>query len=137
MPIGPKARHLNRDFAYASGKENQLEALGPAGILAGCAPAPEVPPVWPSGTTPRPDRSKPAPRAWLEINCAHCHNPKAPRGIRVSTCLPRSRTPRPRGVDKPPVAAGIGSGGLEFDIVPGQPDRSILAYRIDSTQPAS
>ena len=33
------------------------------------------------------------------------------------------------------MAAGIGSGGLAFDIVPGQPDRSILAYRIASTHP--
>ena len=23
-PIGPQARHLNRDFAYAEGAENQL-----------------------------------------------------------------------------------------------------------------
>ena len=36
---------------------------------------------------------------------------------------------------KPPVAAGIGSGGHEYDIVPGQPDRSILTYRIASTHP--
>ena len=29
LPIGPKARHLNRDFAYAAGTENQLAALEP------------------------------------------------------------------------------------------------------------
>ena len=33
------------------------------------------------------------------------------------------------------MAAGLGSGGLEYDIVPGQPDRSILVYRISSTHP--
>ena len=38
-------------------------------------------------------------------------------------------------MNKPPVAAGIGSGGREYDIVPGQPDQSILTYRIASTHP--
>ena len=33
------------------------------------------------------------------------------------------------------MAAGLGSGGLQYDIVPGQPDQSILAYRIASTHP--
>ena len=33
------------------------------------------------------------------------------------------------------MAAGLGSGGLAFDIVPGQPDKSIMVYRIGSTHP--
>jgi hypothetical protein len=39
------------------------------------------------------------------------------------------------GVNKPPVAAGIGSGGRLVDIVPGRPDESILVYRIASAHP--
>ena len=74
-------------------------------------------------------------RAWLEINCAHCHTPQGPRATRASTCSPPSAIPTAFGINKPPVAAGIGSGGLAFDIVPGQPDQSILAYRIASTHP--
>ena len=31
LPIGPKARHLNRDFAYADGTENQLAHWSRAG----------------------------------------------------------------------------------------------------------
>ncbi|NBO65499.1 MAG: hypothetical protein EBU88_11790, partial [Acidobacteria bacterium] len=31
-----------------------------------------------------------------------------------------------------PVAAGKGSGGRKYDIVPGKPDESILLYRIES-----
>ncbi len=45
------------------------------------------------------------------------------------------RNPTAFGINKPPVAAGIGSGGLAFDIVPGRPDQSILAFRIASTHP--
>ena len=33
------------------------------------------------------------------------------------------------------MAAGLGSGGRSFDIVPGQPDQSILTYRIASIDP--
>ena len=36
---------------------------------------------------------------------------------------------------KAPVATGRGSGGLQYDIVPGQPDASILVYRMISTEP--
>jgi hypothetical protein len=39
------------------------------------------------------------------------------------------------GVNKPPVAAGRGSGGHKYDIVPGQPEASILYHRMASTDP--
>ena len=38
-------------------------------------------------------------------------------------------------MNKPPVAAGRGSGGLAYGIVPGQPDQSILPFRMDSIDP--
>ena len=77
LPIGPKARHLNRDFAYADGSENQLAHWTRNQALVG-APDPNEAPrlaVWndpPTGTLD--ERA----RAWLEINCAHCHNPVGP-----------------------------------------------------------
>ena len=74
-------------------------------------------------------------RAWLEINCAHCHSPEGPARNSGLDLLASQRIPTAFGIDKPPVAAGIGSGGLAYDIVPGQPDHSILVYRIASTHP--
>ena len=74
-------------------------------------------------------------RAWLEINCAHCHSPEGPARNSGLDLLASQRNPTRFGINKPPVAAGIGSGGLAFDIVPGQPDKSILVYRIASTHP--
>ena len=38
------------------------------------------------------------------------------------------------GLCKTPVAAGSGSGGLNYDIVPGDPDNSITVYRMDSDE---
>jgi hypothetical protein len=45
------------------------------------------------------------------------------------------KNPFELGVGKPPVAAGRGSGGLNYDIVPGKPEQSILYYRIKSDDP--
>jgi hypothetical protein len=36
---------------------------------------------------------------------------------------------------KNPVAAGHGSGGRKYDLVPGKPDESILTYRMESSDP--
>ncbi|KKK58742.1 hypothetical protein LCGC14_3041350, partial [marine sediment metagenome] len=47
--------------------------------------------------------------------------------------------PRTFGLDvgecKPPVAAGDGAGSLDYDIVPGDADQSILRFRMDSNEP--
>jgi len=125
-PIGPKARHLNRD--------GQLEALIARGVLVG---APADPLTWPRSPVfddPSTGTVDERARAWLDINCAHCHNPTG--AARVSGLdLSIGQTEMFQlGVCKPPVAAGQGSGGREWGIVPGMPDASILVYRIESTE---
>ena len=59
VPIGPKARHLNRDFDYSHGKENQLAYWARVGRLA--LRRPTRLPAWPSGTIPPAAPSMPAP----------------------------------------------------------------------------
>ncbi len=50
-PIGPKARHLNRDFAYADGAENQISHWSRLGLLSG-APGAASRRATPIGATP-------------------------------------------------------------------------------------
>lgn len=132
-PIGPKAGNLNRDFPYAEGRENQLAHWTRTGMLTG-APAPAAAPVlarWDDANAPVAARAK----AYMEVNCAHCHNGAAlasNSGLYLENDQPDGVA---RGVGKRPVAAGRGSGGLEFDIVPGQPDQSILVHRMASREP--
>jgi uncharacterized repeat protein (TIGR03806 family) len=74
-------------------------------------------------------------RAYLDANCAHCHTPRGSAsnsGLFLEYWRPASME---TGLFKRPVAAGRGSGGLEFDIVPGAPDQSILLHRMRSTDP--
>jgi hypothetical protein len=41
------------------------------------------------------------------------------------------------GVCKAPIAAGQGTGGAQYGIVPGNPDASILSYRLGSVDPGA
>jgi uncharacterized repeat protein (TIGR03806 family) len=134
LPIGLKARHLNRDFAYPDAKENQIAHWSRLGLLAD-APEPSGAPRLAAWDNPDSSSLDARARAWLEINCAHCHNPAGPARNSGLDLLASQTNSTAIGIHKPPVAAGIGSGGFAFDIVPGEPDRSILVYRIGSTHP--
>lgn len=134
QPIGPKARLMNRDFAYLDGSENQLTHLTKIGYLRGlndpkAAPA-DV--AWTDASASLEARA----RAYLDVNCGHCHNPEGPAdtsGLYLNAATPLSG---PSGVCKLPVAAGPGTGNLRFDIVPGDAKASIIPYRMASTNPA-
>jgi len=134
-PLGPKARHLNRDFAYADGNANQVARWAQAGYLAD-APAPASAPRnadWQDATQPLDARA----RAYLDINCGHCHNPKGPGNTSGLWLDAATREPLRLGRCKLPIAAGKGTGDFRHDIVPGRPDASILAYRMVSEDPSA
>lgn len=122
-PIGPTARNLNRD--------GQLQRMLAVGMLA-TLPA-KVPQLarWDVADAPLGDRAA----AYLEVNCAHCHNPRGPASNSGLWLDWRQQDPVARGLRKHPVAAGRGSGGREVAIDPGRPDNSILLYRMASTDP--
>ncbi|HQU41838.1 MAG TPA: SO2930 family diheme c-type cytochrome [Pirellulales bacterium] len=132
-PIGIKARHLNREFDYGDMTENQLSHWTKFGALSGAPDADQAPRAvaWDDSMGDLDDRA----RVWLEINCAHCHQPGGnAQNSGLDLRLSQS-DPMKLGVLKPPVAAGTGSGGMQYDIVPGRPDRSIMMVRLRSTHP--
>ncbi len=132
-PIGPKARNLNVDHSYPGGSENQLAHWTAAGLLTG-APAPAGAPSVPVfGDAGAPVGA--AARAWLDVNCAHCHRREGPASNSGLYLTWGEGNPVATGVGKRPVAAGRGSGDRTFDIDPGKPDNSILLYRVESTEP--
>jgi parallel beta-helix repeat protein len=135
IPIGPKARLLNKDFDYDSGTANQLDHWTDQGLLSG---APEdkgaidtIPLEGDTGAS-LDDRA----RGYLDINCAHCHQPLIGAADTSGLLLEYYR-PFATGVGecKPPVAAGEGSGGLSHVIVPGDAAASIMDFRMDSNEP--
>ncbi len=133
FPIGPKARNMNRTFSFAEGEMNQLEKLVEVGYLDAMPDLGQVPavPLWEvanSGTTE--ERA----RAYLDVNCGHCHNPRGPAKNSALNLYYFEEDSLSLGICKPPIAAGQGSGGFAYDIVPGQPDSSIIIYRMNSTE---
>ena len=76
-------------------------------------------------------------RAYLDINCGHCHNPKGPGNTSGLWLDAATQEPLRLGRCKLPIAAGKGTGDFSHDIVPGQPDASILSYRMASKDPSA
>lgn len=135
MPIGLKARHLNRDFPGRGGDINQIARLTAIGYLSG-APNPAAAPRdarFDNGDAPIAARA----RAYLDINCAHCHSATGPARVSGLWLDGTTADLRKLGMCKPPIAAGRGSGNRAYGIVPGHLEQSIIAYRLASTDPGA
>jgi uncharacterized repeat protein (TIGR03806 family) len=134
VPIGPKARNLNKDYQYADGRANQLAYWTRIGYLRG-APAPEQAPraaVW---DDPASGTLEARARTYLDVNCGNCHNPEGTANTSGLYLTTGQMDLMRLGVCKVPVSAGQGSGDLLFDIVNGKPEESILLRRMDSVVP--
>ncbi len=131
-PLGPKAGNLNRDLAIHGSQKNQLVHWKNTGMIDDLPELSEIPKlaVWNDESTGSVAHRA---RAYLEVNCAHCHNPIGPArnsGLHLNI---EETKPYHLGVFKTPVAAGKGTGGRLYGIVPGKPDESILEYRMQTT----
>ena len=133
LPIGPKARNLNKNYNYAEGSENQLLHWARAGYLQGL-PAPGVLPRAAKWDDPSTGALADRAAAYLDNNCAHCHQPGGQAGYTgVDFRLTQTELAH-QGLCKSPNSAGE-VGSLRYDLVPGRPDESILIFRLESTAP--
>jgi len=124
IPIGPKARNLSAAWLGQMLKAGKLDRVpDSAGAL----------PVW-ARRKPK-DAAEPLARAYLDVNCAHCHQPGGGASNSGLDLRWEQRDPHAFGIGKRPVAAGRGAGENEFAIVAGHPDESILLYRMGSALP--
>lgn len=132
VPIGVKTAQLNHQIKIGQEFKNQLENWKELGILEGFG-----------GETSHPkwgnydDKNLPLAEramAYLNINCAHCHQADGPASTSGLFLTYDQKDPMKLGINKTPVAAGIGAGKFKFDIAPGNADQSILHHRMNSTQ---
>jgi uncharacterized repeat protein (TIGR03806 family) len=118
--IGPTARQLNKEV---NGK-NQLVEWVHAGLINELPAIEKV-----TKLVSYEDKN-------ISIDArARCHRTDAPAKTSGLHLLASVTSPLHIGIGKPPVAAGKGSGGLLYDIVPGKANESIMIYRIASTDP--
>ena len=135
-PIGLRARHLNRDMTYPDGTvANQLAYWTKAGYLTGAPSDVKTVPRLAVWDDPKSGTLAERARAYLDINCAHCHNPDGPGNTSGLNLSAFQTDLVALGECKTPVAAGRGSGNLRFAILPGRPDESILVHRMASAEP--
>lgn len=134
QPIGPKVRNLNFEFTYDEGKKNQLQQWISMGILESFNELSSLPRTV-DYEDPHDGTLDERARAWLDINCAHCHRTGGPAETSGLHLDLEESDPTRLGIFKPPVAAGRGSGDRKYNIVPGKPGESIIEYRITSTDP--
>lgn len=129
-----KARNLN--FVRLGDSINQLAKWLSLGRVVNMPDLKNVPqlPVW---TDENKFSLEQRARAYLDVNCAHCHSKGGDAyntglfldyDVKISSHL---------GIDKAPVSAGGGAGGLDFDVVPGDAKHSILLYRMNSVDPGT
>ena len=123
IPIGPKARNLSGEWL---GQMVQRGALDRVPDGAGSLPD------WRTHAT---GPAAPLARAYLDVNCAHCHQPGGGASNSGLDLRWEQSDAHALGIFKRPVAAGRGAGGHEFSVLPGQPDKSILLFRMDSAEP--
>ena len=134
-PIGPKVRNLNRDLSFDTVTENILTHLTKAGILVHGPATPSQAPKLANWSDSVNYTVNERARAYLEVNCGHCHNPKGPAytsGLHLNL---ENTDPQHLGICKSPIAAGKGTGNRLCDIIPGYPDKSIMIFRISSVEP--
>lgn len=125
VPIGPVIANMNFAANAAQTFRNRIAWSG--------KPLPGDGPVW---DDPASGSLNSRARAYLAVNCAHCHNPEGSAsnsGLFLNTAMAADSVAT--GIYKRPVAAGRGSGGHDFAIAPGAPAQSIMIHRMSSTEP--
>ena len=142
-PIGPRIHNLNRPYDYArndlqgqgAGEVNQLSFWRDRDFIELAASPDHLPTManWGDKSLNIESRA----RAYLDVNCGHCHNDKGPADTSGLFLDIVTDSPVRLGRCKLPIAAGQGTGGNKYSIVPGQPGTSILVYRMQSLDPGA
>ncbi|MCC7337484.1 MAG: c-type cytochrome [Pirellulaceae bacterium] len=134
VPIGVTARNLNRGIEIDESNINQLDHWHALGLLDGIPDDRDSIAKLPDWRDANHGSVAARSRAWLDANCAHCHSPGGPAIVSGLDLSFDQTQPIRFGAYKPPVAAGRGSAGLRFSILPGKPDQSFLLRRVSSTE---
>ena len=129
-PIGPKARNMDLTLSYDNKPQNQLAKWHDLGWIDQDIDFMKMI-NYSSLNEDIEDRA----RAYLEINCAHCHIPGGAADTTGLYLMLEETNKKSLGFYKKPVAAGKASFNLKYSIVPKKPNQSILLRRMESMDP--
>ena len=126
--LGMNILQLNREHQYGAVVDNQLRAFQHIGLLAGSLASSTADlPRFANPYDEKADLSQRA-RAYMQVNCAHCHQFGAggSTSILLGYELPLEKT---QTVGARPMQGTFGISGARI-IAPGDPDGSVLYYRV-------
>ncbi|MFP6691872.1 MAG: PQQ-dependent sugar dehydrogenase, partial [Pirellulales bacterium] len=133
--LGMNTLQMNRDHSYGEVTDNQLRTFEHLKLFTG--PLPERPQRLPSLADYRegPDPSRPAAaaRAYLHANCSHCHR-KWGGGNAEFRLLGNLDVGETGIFGRRPQHGGFYIGGAQL-VMPGEPQRSVLYYRMATLGP--
>ncbi len=138
-PIGPKAKWLNSEGTLQWHGKNQIQAMIDEKYFNESTLEKDFSKIVIAGdynneTLPISQRA----RAYLDINCAHCHSPNGTGGMSgLWLEYEREESSSHLGICKSPIAAGTAAAEVKFDIVPGHPEKSLLIKRLSDLRPAN
>jgi uncharacterized repeat protein (TIGR03806 family) len=125
--LGVRTRQLNRDFMFPMATDNQLRTWNHIGMFSediGATAALDVLPRLDDAAEPLAARA----RAWLDVNCAHCHRPGGTTQLDLDL---RFATPAAEmnAIGAPRQSASF---GIDADVIiaPGDREASMLWQRI-------
>jgi uncharacterized repeat protein (TIGR03806 family) len=127
--LGTRTRQLNRDFTYPGMVDNQLRSINHIGLfttdIGDSSQYAAFPQQDDTSVTTR-ERA----RAYLDVNCAHCHQPGGPSPVNLDL---RFDTPDNDmdAIGISPTAGDLGISAAEL-ITPGEKQRSVLWQRLRS-----
>ena len=133
--LGPMTGQLNMEHDYGDGPVNQIDYMASLDMFSKAPP-----PAKDRMTFPGPDdKSVPVAeraRGYLQANCAHCHSKKGEvfdKNLWLDwESTDPSEDPYLWGVCKKPTSAGNAECDAMLDIVPGDPDASLMLCRMES-----
>jgi uncharacterized repeat protein (TIGR03806 family) len=139
--LGPSTGMLNMDNDYGEGPVNQIDHFVSLGWLAPTPPPEDerltyARPFDPESGADVHERT----RAYFSSNCSHCHAPDGEAAehqlfLDYASMDPVTGNPFNWGVCKRPTAASRTECKLTFDVVPLDPNNSLLLCRVESTDP--
>lgn len=134
IPIGLKAHLLNREINHQGQTVNQLSLWAEQGKLSQLPDLKLVAKTYAIDNI-QADLTARA-KGYLDVNCAHCHSAKgfaSISGLRLGFYI--DHTSYQYGICKQPPGWDGGPKGLDYDIVPGNAEHSILLYRQTLSEP--
>ena len=130
IPIGLKARHLNRDYYYKDiGNKNQLEFLSSLGKLKKLSKNLPKMANYDDVSSPINERA----RAYLDINCGHCHNIRGTVGITTQFSIDYHAFPNKIGRCQTSESVDTNRRSIRYDTTSGDYRVSALWYRMNIT----